>query len=385
MSAEQIEVHGACRPEFESVRDAFAANFAERDEIGASAAVVIDGEPVVDLWAGWADVARTRPWQQDTIVNVWSTSKAVTALAAHILIDRGELDPDSPVARYWPEFGQAGKDEIPVRWVLCHKSGLTGLSVPTTIADFYDWEKITTALAAQAPLFPPGTATGYQAVTFGFLVGELIRRITGQAIREFVACEVTGPVGADFHFGLTDAEISRCADVQPVRLSDAEQAAMAEVYANASPAALAALANPAPSGDEANDPQWRKAVLPAANGHSTALALATIFGAVADRSGTFISPGTLEKARVSEGRSIDIVFGIPLEFGLGVELSGPEGHFGPNPAAFGHDGFGGSAVGCDPEAGVAFGYVMNRMSPNLIDDPRKMALLDASYESLKGR
>jgi CubicO group peptidase (beta-lactamase class C family) len=385
MSAEQIEVHGACRPEFESVRDAFAANFAERDEIGASAAVVIDGEPVVDLWAGWADVARTRPWQQDTIVNVWSTSKAVTALAAHILIDRGELDPDSPVARYWPEFGQAGKDEIPVRWVLCHKSGLTGLSVPTTIADFYDWEKITTALAAQAPLFPPGTATGYQAVTFGFLVGELIRRITGQAIREFVATEVTGPVGADFHFGLTDAEISRCADVQPVRLSDAEQAAMAEVYANASPAALAALANPAPSGDEANDPQWRKAVLPAANGHSTALALATIFGAVADRSGTFISPGTLEKARVSEGRSIDIVFGIPLEFGLGVELSGPEGHFGPNPAAFGHDGFGGSAVGCDPEAGVAFGYVLNRMSPNLIDDPRKMALLDASYESLKGR
>jgi CubicO group peptidase (beta-lactamase class C family) len=361
------------------------ANFAERDEIGASAAVVIDGEPVVDLWAGWADVARTRPWQQDTIVNVWSTSKAVTALAAHILIDRGELDPDSPVARYWPEFGQAGKDEIPVRWVLCHKSGLTGLSVPTTIADFYDWEKITTALAAQAPLFPPGTATGYQAVTFGFLVGELIRRITGQAIREFVATEVTGPVGADFHFGLTDAEISRCADVQPVRLSDAEQAAMAEVYANASPAALAALANPAPSGDEANDPQWRKAVLPAANGHSTALALATIFGAVADRSGTFISPGTLEKARASEGRCIDIVFGIPLEFGLGVELSGPEGHFGPNPAAFGHDGFGGSAVGCDPEAGVAFGYVMNRMSPNLIDDPRKMALRDASYESLKGR
>jgi CubicO group peptidase (beta-lactamase class C family) len=384
MSDEPIEIHGTCAAGFEPVRDAFAANFAERGEIGASVAVVVGGEPKVNLWAGWADPARSRPWAQDTLTNVWSTTKAVTALCAQILMDRGELDPDAPVARYWPEFAQAGKDEMPVRWLLCHKSGLTGLSVPTTLEEYYDWQKITDLLAAQAPLFPPGTTTGYQAITFGYLVGEVIRRISGLTVGQLAAAEVAGPAGADFYIGLPESELGRCSDVQGVRPSDDEQAALAQAYANADPAALAALLNPSLTGDEANDPAWRAAEIPAANGHTTAQGLATIFGAVADGSGKFISEATLAMARAGEGTYTDVVLGFPIEFGLGYGISGPDGHYGPNPAAFGHDGFGGSAVGCDPEAGVAFAYVMNRMGMNLADDPRKMAVIDGVYQSLRG-
>ena len=252
MSDEQIEVHGSYDPVFEPVRDAFAANFTERGDIGASVAVVVHGAPKVNIWAGWADPDRTRPWERDTLTNVWSTTKAVTSLAAHILIDRGELDPDAAVARYWPEFAEAGKDEMPVRWLLCHKSGLTGVAEPTAVADYYDWDKITGLLAAQAPLFPPGSTTGYQAITFGFLVGEVIRRITGQTVGAFVASQIAGPAGADFFIGLPEGELGRCSDLLGVRPSDDEQAALAQAYANADPAALAALLNPALTGDEAN-------------------------------------------------------------------------------------------------------------------------------------
>jgi CubicO group peptidase (beta-lactamase class C family) len=382
MSDEQIQVHGSCDSGFEPVRDAFTANFTERGDLGASVSVVVGGEPKVNIWAGWADPDQTRPWERDTLTNVWSTTKAVTSLCAHILMDRGELDPDAPVAKYWPEFAQAGKAEIPVRWIMSHKSGLTGLAQPTGVEDYYDWDKITGLLAAEAPLFPPGSTTGYQAITFGYLVGEVIRRITGQSVGEFMAGQVAGPAGADFFIGLPEGELGRCSDLLGVRPSEDEQAALAQAYANADPAALAALLNPALTGDEANAPGWRTAEIPAANGHGTALGLATIFGAVADGSGTFISPDTLAKARAGEGKYTDLVLGFPLEFGLGVALSGPEGHYGPNPAAFGHDGFGGSMVGCDPEAGVAFAYVMNKMGMNLADDPRKMAVIDGVYESL---
>ena len=383
MSDVAIEIHGTCSERFEPVRKAFAANFSERDEIGASVAVVHYGEQVVSLWAGWADPARSRRWQQDTLTNVWSTTKAVTSLCAQMLIDRGELDPDAPVARYWPEFAQAGKDDMPVRWIMCHKSGLTGLTSASAVDDYYDWEKITELLAKQEPLFPPGTTTGYQAITFGYLVGEVIRRITGQTCGQFAAAEIAGPVGADFYIGLPESELGRCSDLQGVRPSDDEQAALAQAYANADPAALAALLNPALTGDEANAPAWRMAEIPAANGHTTAAALATIFGAVADGSGRFISERTLAVARAGEGRYTDLVLGFPIEFGLGYGMSGPEGHYGPNPAAFGHDGFGGSAVGCDPEAGVAYAYVMNRMGMNLADDPRKMAIVNSVYRSLQ--
>jgi len=385
MSEVGTGIHGTCAAGFEPVREAFAENFAERDEIGASVAVAVGGEPVVNLWAGWADPGRTREWQEDTLTNVWSTTKAMTSLCAHILIDRGELDQDAPVARYWPEFAAGGKAEIPVRWIMGHKSGLTGLSVPVSVEDYYDWEKITDLLARQEPLFPPGSTTGYQAMTFGFLVGEVIRRITGQSCGTFFASEIAGPLGADFHIGLPGTELDRCSELLGVRPSEDEQAALAQAFANAAPAAQAALLNPMLTGDEANADDWRMAELPAANGHGTALGLVTVYGTLTDGSERLISAKTLQAARAGQGRFTDVVLGFPLEFGLGVALSGPEGHYGPNPAAFGHDGFGGSTVCADPEAGVAFAYVMNRMGMNLADVPRKTALIDAVYRSLAAR
>jgi CubicO group peptidase (beta-lactamase class C family) len=381
MSELRTEIHGTCAAGYEPVREAFAANFAERGEIGASVAVAVRGDTVVNLWAGWADPDRTRAWQPDTLTNVWSTTKAMTSLCAHLLIDRGELDPDAPVARYWPEFAGGGKAGIPVRSIMSHQSGLTGLAVPVSVEDYYDWEKITSLLAGQEPLFPPGSTSGYQAITFGYLVGEVIRRITGQTCGSFFASEIAGPLGADFWIGLPEAELGRCSVLQGVRPSEDEQAALAQAYANADPAALAALVNPALTGDEANAREWRMAEIPAANGHGTALGLVTVFGTLTDGSDRLISAKTLQAARAGEGRHTDVVLGFPLEFGLGFGLSGPEGHYGPNPAAFGHDGFGGSAVGADPEAGIAIAYVMNRMGMSLVDDPRKMTLVDAVYRS----
>jgi CubicO group peptidase (beta-lactamase class C family) len=384
----EVQINGTVADGYEPVRDAFAANFAERGEIGASFAVVAGGEPVVNLWAGSADPAGTQPWQADTLTNVWSTTKAMTSLCVAILMDRAGLDPDTPVARYWPEFAAAGKAGIPLRWVLTHRSGLSGLSglaTPVTVADYLDWEKITSLLAAQQPLWEPGTASGYHAITFGFLVGEVVRRVTGQTLGEFFAAEVAGPLGADFYIGLPEANLPRCGSLQGVRPSEQEQSALAAAYANAHPAALAALLNPSLTGDEANDPDWRRAEIPAANGHGTALALATIMGAVVDGSQRLISMGTMEAMRAGQGTYHDLVLGFPLEWGLGIARSGPEQHFGPNPAAFGHDGFGGSATCADPEAGLAMAYVMNRMGMNLVDDPRKMTLLDAVYASVRWR
>jgi CubicO group peptidase (beta-lactamase class C family) len=381
MSITETTIQGTCAPGYEPVRDAFAENFTQRDEIGASVAVVAHGEPVVNLWAGWADPARTRPWEAATLTNVWSTTKPMTSLCVHVLMDRAGLDPDARVASYWPEFAAGGKGEIPLRWLMCHRSGLAGFTAPVTVADLEDWEKVTALLAAQEPLWEPGTLSGYHAITFGFLVGEVVRRITGQSLGSFFAGEVAGPLGADFRIGIPEDDLRRCSDLQGVRLSDDEQAERAEVAANAHPAALAALGNPLLAGEEANAPDWRMAEIPAANGHGTALALATIFGSLVDGSERLISAATLRAACTGQGRCTDLVLGIPLEFGLGFGLSGPEQHFGPNPLAFGHDGFGGSAVWADPDAGTAGAYVMNRMGANLVDDDRKMALLDAIYRS----
>ena len=382
MTMAETEIHGTCAPGYEPVREAFAENFAERNEIGASVAVVAHSEAVVNLWAGWADPARSRPWQEDTLTNVWSTTKPMTALCVHLLMDRIGLDPDAPVASFWPEFAAGGKADIPLRWVLSHRSGLSGLAMPVTAVDLEDWEKITTLLAAQEPLWEPGTVSGYHTITFGFLVGEVVRRVTGESVGRFFASEVAGPLDADFEIGLTEGDLARCSDMQGVTPSEDEQAATARAYADAHPAALAALANPPLTGEEANAPGWRMAQIPAANGHGTALALATIFGSLVDGSERLICEETVQAARTGQGRCTDLVLGVPLEFGLGFGLSGPEHHYGPNPDAFGHDGSGGSAAWADPETGVAGAYVMNRMGMNLLDDERKMALVEGIGRSL---
>ncbi|MEU5434285.1 serine hydrolase domain-containing protein [Streptomyces sp. NPDC020719] len=381
-------VHGHCDARFSAVRTAFEENFRHRAELGAAVTVLADGEPVVDLWAGWADTARTRPWERDTVVNVWSTTKGVTALCAHLLADRGLLDLDAPVAAYWPEFAAAGKDSVRVRHLLAHRAGLAGLREPHTLAGLCDWELTTARLAATEPWWEPGTRSGYHAFTYGYLVGEVIRRVTGLLPGAFLRQEITGPLGIDFTVGLAGKEAGRAAElVQP---PVAENSELAELFAKLEPVAEAALGNPFVGADEANSPEWRAAEIPAANGHGTARAVAALYGILArgGRCGErqVLSPEAAERVREGQGRCRDLVIGAGIphetELGLGLWLSGPDGSYGPNPRAVGHDGFGGSCGLADPEAGISLGYVMNRMGWHAVDDPRKMALIDAVYSAL---
>ncbi|WP_405933210.1 serine hydrolase domain-containing protein [Streptomyces sp. NBC_00827] len=388
MSQHAPHVQGHCDTRFSAVRTAFEENFSDRGELGAAVTVTLDGESVVDLWGGWADAAHTRPWERETVVNVWSTSKGPTALCAHILADRGLLDFDAPVAAYWPEFAAAGKESVLVRHLLSHRAGLSGLREPHTLAQLLDWELTVERLAAQEPWWEPGSRSGYHAITFGHLVGEVVRRVSGLLPGAFLEREVTGPLGIDFTIGLPEKESGRAAElVHPRAAPTSEQAA---VYAQLAPAALAALTNPIVGATEANTPQWRAAEIPAANGHGTARAIAALYGIFAGRgsygSREVLSPQAAERVREGQGSCRDLVLGAGFEYeteiGLGLWLSGPNGSYGPNPRAFGHDGFGGSCGLADPEAGISLGYVMNRMGPHIADDPRKMALVDALYSAL---
>ena len=382
MTVTQTQLHGTCAPGFEPVRAAFAENLARRGELGASVAVVAQGQPVVDLWAGWADPARTRPWQPGTLTNVWSVTKALTALCVHILMDRAGLDPDHPVARYWPGFAAGGKEGVTVRWVLSHRAGLAGFAEPVSVADLADWEKMTALLAAQEPLWEPGTAAGYHSVTFGYLAGELVRRITGQSPGRFFAAEVAGRLGADACIGVPAADLGRCSQLQAARLPPDDRDVRQRAFATAHPAAAAAIGNPPIQASDTASLSWRQAEIPSANGHATALGLATIFGSLVDGSQALVSAATVRAASTGQGRTTDLVLRLPVDYGLGFMLSGPEGHFGPSRATFGHDGSGGCSVWADPERGVAFAYVMNRMGRSLMDDPRKMALTSALAECL---
>lgn len=381
-------VHGHCDARFAAVRTAFEENFRDRDELGAAVTVTLDGETVVDLWGGWADAARTRPWERETLVNVWSTSKGPTSLCAHILADRGLLDFDAPVAAYWPEFAAAGKESVLVRHLLSHRAGLAGLREPHDLAQLCDWELTVERLAAQESWWEPGTRSGYHALTFGHLVGEVVRRVSGLRPGAFLEREVTGPLGIDFTIGLPEKEAERAAElVHPRVASSSEQAA---IFAQLAPAAVAALANPLVGATEANTAQWRAAEIPAANGHGTARAVAALYGIFAGRgaygSRQVLSPEAAERVREGQGSCRDLVLGAGFEHetetGLGLWLSGPNGSYGPNLRAFGHDGFGGSCGLADPESGLSLGYVMNRMGPHIADDPRKMALVDALYSAL---
>jgi CubicO group peptidase (beta-lactamase class C family) len=382
---------GTCDARFEPVADAFNQNFRSRGDLGAAVSVVLDGRMVVDLWGGHA--APGVAWQRDTIVNVWSSTKGVVALAAQMLVDRGLLDLDEPVATYWPEFAAAGKEAIPVRYLLSHRAGLTGARIPLSIDDLPDWHKVTSTLAATEPWWKPGTASGYHALTFGYLVGEVIRRVTGRSVGKFVADEIAGPLNAEVYIGLDDSQIASCAML--VMDPPPPDSANAAMFAQVDPAVLAALANPsmaAPgAADIGNADAWRRAEIPAANGHATARGLAEVYAVMAQggmHGGTrLLSATAVERMREGQGRAVDLVLGLgnaglPNEWALGVLLSGPEGLYGPNPRAFGHSGYGGSFGMADPEARLSIGYVMNHMGNNLAGDPRQVALLESVYSCL---
>jgi CubicO group peptidase (beta-lactamase class C family) len=386
-------IHGTCDTRFARVREVFTEHLAQPEEVGAAVCVTLDGRSVVDLWAGHADAARTRPWTPDTIVNLFSTTKGMASLCAHRLADQGRLDLEAPVARYWPEFAQADKNAIPVRWLLDHSAGLPAIDAPLPPAALYDWDAMTSALTAQAPWWEPGTAHGYHALTFGWLVGELVRRITGRSLGGWFRDEIAGPLGADFWIGTPPELEARTADLIPAPTPPPgeDDSLLAAILANARPFAIKAFLNPLVAPEAFNGRPWRLAEIPAANGHGSARALARIYGAVA--CGTLDGVTVLSRDAIDTARSVqregpDLVIPLPTRYGVGFQLGTDAEPIGPPPAAgraraFGHAGAGGSLGFCDPEPKLGFGYAMNRMETGLfLIGPRATALMNATYESL---
>lgn len=383
-------IKGHCDPRFRPLQRVFEENFRSGGEIGAAVAVMFDGEPVVDLWGGYLDSEKTRPWQRDTIVNVFSTTKGMTALCAHRLVEQGRVDLDAPVARYWPEFSQAGKENIPVRWLLSHRSGVAAVKELLSPETLYDWDAMVTALAAQEPWWMPGEKHGYHAVTYGWLVGEVVRRVTGGSLGTYFRDEIAVPLGLDFHIGLADDEHGRVSDMTPlIPDPDADGVQLATVMLS-DPEGMSARAfmNPPSLAVAPNNAEWRRAEIPAANGHGTARSLARVYGALA-RGGTIdgvhvLSPESIARCHAEQSFGSDAVLMVETRFGLGFMLNQQrrEGNFGPSPRAFGHTGAGGSFAYADPDARIGFGYVMNRAGPHILLDPRASALVEAVYESL---
>ncbi len=390
MAADRL-IEGECGSRFERVRQAFSENFEQRGEIGAAVAITLDGRPVVDLWGGHFDQAKTKPWSRDTIANVFSTTKGLTAMCAHRLVDQGKLDLDAPVAGYWPEFAQAGKKNLPVSYLLSHRAGLPAVRKPLAPETLYDWDAMCAALAEQEPWWEPGTKHGYHAMTYGWLVGEVVRRVAGKTLGAYFRDEIAGPLGLDCHIGLDPKHFARVSDLQPAPPpAPGEPNLFAEAVNHPESLIAKVLANPpnmlAPG--TVNTPQWRKAEIPAANAHTTARHLARVYGAVS-RGGEVdgvrvLTPVSIERAHTEQARGPDAVLGVSTRIALGFMMSQalPGASMGPNPHTFGHPGAGGSLGFADPTAKIGFGYVMNQMGTTLMIDPRAGALIDALYASL---
>jgi CubicO group peptidase (beta-lactamase class C family) len=387
-----VTIEGRCDARFEAVRDAFRRNFAQHGEVGAALCVCVDGRNVVDLWGGYTTEAGTRPWGPETLVAVFSVGKAVAALAALQLVDRGMLDLDASVSRYWPEFAARGKEAITVRQLLCHRAGLPAIREPLPDGAMLDWELMTSALAGQQPWWPPGSRHGYHVNTFGYLIGETVRRVSGCSIGTFIREEIAKPLGADFHLGLAASEDARTAEfiwsqVPPffsVEPASEEELMTRNTYAN--PPGLSGIG-------WVNRRAWRAAEIPSTNGHASARGVARIYAALAAGGSIdgirIIGTGTLREAVREHSAGHDAILLRPSRFGLGFQLTYPRaaGKGGgylpllPNPGAFGHFGAGGSLGFADPEARVAFGYAMNSMGPRW-SNPRPRALIEAFYRCL---
>ena len=372
------EVHGTCDPRFEGVRTVLASNLEQGLDVGACASVVLDGEPVVDVWGGHADEARTRPWERDTIINVWSTTKTMTALCALALADRGEIDFHAPVARYWPEFAAGGKEAVEVRHLMGHTAGLAGWTAPMTAEDLYDWEKATSLLAAQEPLWEPGTASGYHALTQGYLVGEVVRRVTGESLGTFFAKEVAGPLGADFHIGTPPEHDGRVARVIPPPPLDVDPDPDSVVART--------LANPPLRAEQSWEEAWRRAEIPAANGHGNARSVAAVqavLGGGGQAGGLrLLSDAGCQVVFEEQARGVDLVLGLPVRLGIGYGLRSDEMPLSPNPRTCFWGGWGGSIVVVDLDARMVVAYVMNRMGEGTMGDVRGVTVVMAAYQAL---
>jgi CubicO group peptidase (beta-lactamase class C family) len=393
-----MDVQGHCDERFAGVAEEFERNFVARGELGASVAVTVDGETVVDLWGGHADPERTRTWEKDTLCVAMSSTKGATALAAHLLAAAGDLDVDAPVAAYWPEFAAAGKDRVLVRHLLNHQAGLPALRDPVPVGGFYDWDDVVGRLAAEAPFWEPGTRHGYHALTFGFLVGEVVRRVTGRSLGRFVADEIASPLGLDLHIGLPEGEADRVARlVPPPDPQPGDPLPRFLVQAMTEPDSVPGLVMLNNGGylvpGEWDSPAALAAELPASGGVMNARALAAMYRAIVhdSRVGRFAldAEDIARMGAVQSAGSEDAVLASPGRWTLGFLKGGatPAGVEPPtvislSEEAFGHTGNGGSIGFADPGSDMSFGYVMNQMSAAMGLGPTGQSLVDATYRAL---
>ncbi|MEW6269803.1 MAG: serine hydrolase domain-containing protein [Thermodesulfobacteriota bacterium] len=381
-----VHLQGFVAPGCEPVREEVVRNLAERGDVGAACCVYHRGVPVVDLWGGVADPATGRPWREDTLQLVFSCTKGVTAICVLLLAERGLLDLDAPVARYWPEFAAAGKDKIPVRWMLSHRAGLAAIDGSFTLEQALAWDPVVTALAAQAPAWEPGTRHGYHVRSYGWLLGELVRRVTGRSLGRFLADEVAAPLGLDLFIGLPASEEPRVSAIVP---PDPPAGPMAEAMERLfAPDTLAGRAMTGPSNLFPYDDRWNRrelhaAELPSSNGITTARALARLYAAtIGQVDGVrLLREDTVARACEVQSDGPDAVLYLPTRFGLGFMLPPALAPSAP-PSAFGHPGAGGSLAFADPASGIAFGYVMNRMRLDPGNDRRADALVAGVYRAL---
>ena len=381
------EIQGWTAPGFEGVRDTFAANFDQHGEVGAAFSAYHHGEKVVDLWGGLADPATDAPWKEDTLILVFSTSKGATALCAHLLAERGELDLQAPVSRYWPEFAASGKGDMPVSYLLSHQAGLAWIDGTMTLDQALAWDPVIEALAGETPKWEPGTAHGYHATTYGWLVGEVVRRVSGKSVGTFFRDEVAEPLGLDWYIGLPEELEPRVAPLIAIqRPDDPEIAAVMDQFMG--PETNLGKALGAPGGaftdfEVFNSRAVRAAEIPAANSVADARSIAKMYAAmVGEVDGRrILGPEEMKLAstQVTSGPNL-VLMGFDIQFGLGYMV--PSSLIANRPGSFGHYGAGGSAGWADPEAELGFGYVMNRMDIGLAGDPRSANLFEAVYAAL---
>jgi CubicO group peptidase (beta-lactamase class C family) len=382
----QAPVGGSVESGFEPVQEAFAANFERYGEVGAACCVHLHGRRVVDLWGGATAPGGSEPYTADTLQMVWSSTKGVVAIAAHMLAQEGKLDFDLPAAEYWPDFAAEDKGGIPVRWLFCHKSGVAAIDRPLGLDDVLAWTPVVDALAAQRPLWKPGTAHGYHTWTYGWLAGEVIRRVAGVSVGRFVAERIARPLKADFWIGLPEDQNARVAPILPAPPPSPETPPDPLAARIADPQSLTyrAFANPAVPPSAFNQYPFRSAEVPAGNGIGTARALSRIYAAcIGQVDGVrLLEAETLREATVTQARGLDLVQGYETHYGTGFQLPFP---FRPmaGEGSFGHYGMGGSVAFAHPDLGVSFAYVMNQMRPSGGVDPRPNALVQSLLKSIK--
>ena len=368
------EIHGTCELGFEGVREAFSTNFDEGD-LGASCAVVYQGELVVDLWGGHRDVAETKPWARDTIVNVWSTTKMIAALCVLVLHDRGALSVDDPVVAHWPEFSAAGKEGVLIRHLMSHTAGVPGFDPPITKEEMYDWDFCCANLAAQTPWWEPGTASGYHASTQGWLLGEVVRRVTGRTLGTFFREEIAGPLGADFHIGLDDAEFGRVAEV---RTDEAEG-----IGNHSDPIPARQAQGEAEHTQFVNTDRWRRAEFPASNGHGNARSVVQVVSILTQGGESqglrFLGQDTIERIFEVQASGPDLIIGHNMTFGIGYGLSTAAMPLGINDRTLFWAGWGGSMAVVDVENSLAVCYAMNRMMSDVVGGMRAGRVIFAAH------